>query len=384
MKRVFFKKAIVSFAAAIACSVAEAEPALMPLKSAAPTSHLDWTGFYVGGHFGYVTGMSQPNTIERGANASAASGTIDLFNAYDPFKGTGSYIIGLQAGFNHMFPSNVLVGIEADFSSPNTVTGNQTVFSTLSGQRNFSEKVLQSGTVRGRLGYVFDQFLAYGTGGVAWTYDKLERTQLSGIPADINVNAGTTDTAFLWRWGWAAGAGLEYAITPDWSAKFEYLATNFGTREKGLSRGSKPLDSNLSAQSLRLGVNYQLGPDLSKSDAFTKGVRPLDGDIFSVHGQTTLVSQYALRFRAPYAGLNSLASNSGRETLDVDLYLGFRPWQGAEIWINPEIDQGFGLSGTFGVAAFPVQKPIKSVLPIRMREFHAHFFVRQSILAATS
>ena len=30
-----------------------------------------------------------------------------------------------------------------------------------------------------------------------------------------------------------------------------------------------------------------------------------------------------------------------------------RLWQGAELWVNPEIDQGFGLANTLGVAGFP-------------------------------
>ena len=37
---------------------------------------------------------------------------------------------------------------------------------------------------------------------------------------------------------------------------------------------------------------------------------------------------------------------------DATLYAGFRAWPGGEIWINPEIDQGFGLSDTFGVAGY--------------------------------
>src|SRR4029077_19194951 len=57
-------------------------------------------------------------------------------------------------------------------------------------------------------------------------------------------------------------------------------------------------------------------------------------------------------FRAPYRGHNSLDPNHGRETWDVTFYAGARLWQGAEFWINPEIDQGFGLSGTLGVAGF--------------------------------
>jgi high affinity Mn2+ porin len=59
-------------------------------------------------------------------------------------------------------------------------------------------------------------------------------------------------------------------------------------------------------------------------------------------------------FHAPYTGLQSLQPDAnGRETFDATLYAGFRPWPGGEIWINPEVDQGFGLSDTFGVAGYP-------------------------------
>jgi len=106
-------------------------------------------------------------------------------------------------------------------------------------------------------------------------------------------------------------------------------------------------------------LNYQLGGDLAKSDVFTKGPSALDLDNFSVHGQTTFLSQYALPFHSPYQGQNSLLPNEGRETWDVDFFVGVRPWQGAEVWISPEIDQGFGLSGTFGVAGFPSAEAYK-------------------------
>ena len=59
-------------------------------------------------------------------------------------------------------------------------------------------------------------------------------------------------------------------------------------------------------------------------------------------------------FKSPYQGPQSLSpAANGRETLDMTLYLGVRPWKGAEIWFNPEMDQGFGLSGTFGLAGYP-------------------------------
>ncbi len=43
----------------------------------------------------------------------------------------------------------------------------------------------------------------------------------------------------------------------------------------------------------------------------------------------------------------------GRETFDVTLYAGYRPWKGGEIWVNPEIDQGFGVGNAHGLAGYP-------------------------------
>lgn len=327
----------------------------MPLK--APASVDSWTGFYLGGHFGYAGGRT--DWTATAASIPALNGSFDLFNAYAPFKGTGSYFVGLQGGYNYMLPSRFLVGFEADVSAPNTIAGTQTVFSPVIGQASFTDTVLQFGTARGRVGYAFDHWLVYGTGGVAWTYDKLTRTQLAGIPAGGTANAETTEAALLWRWGWTAGVGVEVPIAPNWRAKLEVLAAEFGGKEKIFPAAGQSFNSDLAMQSIRFGLNYQLGGDPPNSEVFTQGISALDFGNFSVHGQTTIVGQYALPFRAPYSGQNSLAPNSGRETLDVDLYLGFRPWRGAEIWINPEIDQGFGLSGTFGVAGFPSAEAYK-------------------------
>lgn len=79
-----------------------------------------------------------------------------------------------------------------------------------------------------------------------------------------------------------------------------------------------------------------------------------DDDAFALHAQTTVVGQAHPAFDAAYSGPNSLSSSAdARETWDVTLYAGAHPWKGGEIWINPEIDQGFGLSDTLGVAGFP-------------------------------
>ena len=72
----------------------------------------------------------------------------------------------------------------------------------------------------------------------------------------------------------------------------------------------------------------------------------------ALHGQATFTLQATPGFASPYAGANSLAPNQARETADATLFVGMRPWHGAELWANPEIDQGFGLSNTLGLAGF--------------------------------
>lgn len=328
----------------------------LPLKAPATDAAVfSWTGFYLGAHFGYATGNANWTATDAGAANPAVGGSFDLFNSYDAFKGTGSYFFGAQAGYNYMLSSRYLIGFEADVSAPNTIAGSQTVSTPADGLANYSDTVLDFGTARARIGYAFDHWLLYGTGGVAWSYDKLVRTQLAGGSAGI----GTAETALLWRWGWAAGAGIEVPIAPNWTAKLEYLATGFGSHSKSFPAAGQSYNSDLTMQSVLLGVNYQLGDLSTNNEVFTKGVPALETDNFAVHGQATLVGQYAAPFHAPYSGQNSLASNSGRETFDFGLYVGFRPWEGAEIWVDPEIDQGFGLSGTFGVAGFPSAEAYK-------------------------
>ncbi len=78
-----------------------------------------------------------------------------------------------------------------------------------------------------------------------------------------------------------------------------------------------------------------------------------DAEKFAVHAQFTYVEQESSNFNAPYRGANSLSPDIGDETTDATLYLGARLWTGAQAWINGELDQGFGLDDTLGVAGFP-------------------------------
>jgi high affinity Mn2+ porin len=74
---------------------------------------------------------------------------------------------------------------------------------------------------------------------------------------------------------------------------------------------------------------------------------------WAIHGQSTYVQQYQPAFHSPYQGPESLSpAANGRETFDATVYLGYRPWQGAEIWLDPEADQGFGLANSFGAAGY--------------------------------
>jgi high affinity Mn2+ porin len=72
---------------------------------------------------------------------------------------------------------------------------------------------------------------------------------------------------------------------------------------------------------------------------------------FNIHFQTTYIYQYKPAFTAPYEGPNSLDSNEEKEnSLTATLYLGLRLWKGAELYVNPEIAGGSGLSGALGMA----------------------------------
>ena len=240
-----------------------------------------------------------------------------MYHSYDAFRGTGSYFTGLQAGYNFKSRSPFVFGVEADIAAPNTIAGKSAISSAATGQAEYGEAMLQSGTVRGRIGYAFEKWLVYGTGGFGWTYDELSRNQISGTPIGGSATPGTSEAALLWRFGWAAGAGVEVGISPNWSAKLEYLITDFDRSGVTFPAAAQRFDSDLLTQSVRLGLNYHLNDNDAKT-FLTKGPSALDTDNFSFHGQTTFTNQYAFPFHAPYRGQNSLDPNSRTRDLGRD------------------------------------------------------------------
>ena len=66
------------------------------------------------------------------------------------------------------------------------------------------------------IGYAFDRFLPYFTGGAAFGDVKGTTPRASAAPARP-------------QFGWTVGGGIEYAFLDNWSAKIEYLYVDLGT-----------------------------------------------------------------------------------------------------------------------------------------------------------
>jgi len=353
----------------------------LPSKAPPPAASgsYDWTGVYVGGHHGYATGSTNWSATQAGAVAPSLAGSLDLFNGFNAFGGTGSSLLGLQAGYNYMFPSRIVLGAEVDVSFPNLLSGNQTISSPLIGLANYQDQVQMSGTVRGRIGYAPGNWLFYATGGFAYSFDHLTRSQIAGVAVGGTAVSGTVEDLFMVpRVCGVVGAGVEFALTPRWMARLEYLYADYGSHSVDFPAGAQRFTSDLTVQTVRVGLDYRLGRDGIDPQIFTKGPDALDLGSFAVHGQTTVVEAYAPPFTSPYVGKNSLTPNQGRETWDATLGLGVKLWQGAEFWFDPEIDQGFGLNSTEGAAGFPTGTAFKigsSVPYPRLQKA----FVRQTI-----
>jgi high affinity Mn2+ porin len=333
------------FAAAAAADL----PVSYPVKAQPVVGLYDWTGFYVGGHIGLATGNSGWTLDPLGGGAPVA-GSFGLYQSPNAFKVSGSWFEGVQGGYNWMLENRVVLGIEGDGSFPTfpdaasglTVGGISNFTSPAFGAGTFSENVLASGTLRGRIGYAPGHWLFYATSGLAWTFDQQELTQNA---------TGNVEDRFVWRFGWALGAGIETAITPNWTVRGEYLWTDFPSLSENFPLSGQRVRSGLSEQQFRLGLNYRF--DDSSRPAALAPSHFAANDIFAVHGQATFVDQAYPAFRAPFDGPNSLTGGAqSRETFDLTLSAGVKLWQGAEFWANPEIDQGFGFDDTHGVAGF--------------------------------
>jgi high affinity Mn2+ porin len=352
-----------------------ADPSITVPRKPAPVSYVvhsayDWTGFYVGAHLGYAWGRS--NWLEA---PDVISDSFSLAKPIDAFQNTGSFFAGLQAGYDYMFANRLVAGVIVDASAPSfrnqdgISIGGMSLFTSPSlGPQTFGETMLMSGTVRGRFGYAPGNWLFYGTGGYAWTRSQSTVSQLS---------SGSTDSPLLYRFGWAAGGGVEFPIKPHWTASLEYLYTRYGRTDTFFPNAGQAFDSDFPLHQVRVGLNYRFDDMAGKAPI--KAQATPDPDIVNFHGQATFSGQTYPAFRAPYDGTNSLPGRPRpREVFDATLYAGLRLWQGAEFWFVPEIDQGFGLASTHGVAGFTSAEAYKvgAVYPYARIQ---RAFIRQTI-----
>jgi high affinity Mn2+ porin len=324
----------------------------------------DWTGFYVGGHIGYAWGTSKWKAPAGNADGPA-SGSLDFSQGIDLFSEGGSWNEGVQAGYNAILKNSVLLGVEADVTAAayqNPLTGLSTGGAANYGG-GYSDTLLASGTVRGRIGYAPGDWLFYATGGFAWTSDQITLNSSSSV---------------IQRLGWAAGAGVEFPISGHWTGKAEYLYTDYGSSTVNFSSLGDRIKSDLALQQVRVGLNYQLGNQVLEGGDSAPAIP--DWDRISIHGQTTFTEQAYPAFRSAFPdGIYSLPKGGlGRETYDLTLYAGLKLWQGAELWVNPELDQGFGVGDAHGLAGFSSAESYKAGFAEPYARVQ-RFFIRQTI-----
>jgi high affinity Mn2+ porin len=337
------------------CIAAEvAFPNSIPLK-APPIANYDWSGFYFGGNVGYGRGHGRNTLFDL--NPTVADSSF------------GSLFSGMQFGYNYRLLSRLLVGIEGDFSFPNYLDDG-IVASRSTPTSSVTEKLDFVSTLRVRAGYTSDHWLFYATGGLAWSQARF---------LEDSNSTGNQDKVLRMRQGWAAGAGVEFAIAPGWAARLEYLYDRLGKVSGTFPSGTSYESTTVDLNSLRLGLSRKL--DWTGGTANSRDVGgswAIDPSSWNVHGQLTFIEQGYPAFRSPYQGPNSLTgANQIQNTTSATAFLGYRPWDGTEIYVNPELMQGFGLDDTLGVAGFPNGEAQKSNFPIPRIDI-ARVFVRQT------
>jgi outer membrane immunogenic protein len=190
-----------------------------------PARVYDWTGFYVGGNIGYGWGRQDAALTGFGSLGSA---NVD------------GIIGGGQVGYNWQL-NQLVLGLEADIQG-----SGQKGDGGVAGVATYTSKLDWFGTVRGRVGYAFDRWLPYVTGGWAYGGGNVSGTA-GGAPFSTSSNYS----------GWTAGAGLEYAFLNNWSVKGEYLYVDFGNGPSTVTGAGTISSGHLTDNIFRLGVNYK-------------------------------------------------------------------------------------------------------------------------------
>jgi outer membrane immunogenic protein len=233
------KKFLVAASAFVfSCSAAlAADLSPAPVEPVAPVASVfSWTGFYVGAQAGY--GWSD---TDYRFNGPVPNGTFHP----DGFVG------GAHAGYNYQFETPVVVGLEGDIEYSDIKADFNNPFGGFSGG---NAKLRWQGSIRARFGYAIDRFLPYVTGGVSFGDFRF-----AGGPG---IGSGFTPALVSWSktmTGWTIGAGLEYAVTDNWTVRAEYRYTDYGDTTGSLAPAYPGTTERMKVQvqSIRAGVSYK-------------------------------------------------------------------------------------------------------------------------------
>jgi outer membrane immunogenic protein len=194
----------------------------------------NWTGIYVGVNAGYGSGRQDPLGL--------------ISNDFAPFNYTlsggmigGTFGAQIQSG-------HVVLGLEGDIDwtrMSGAGSGSVVKLGVFQGTAAISSTVSAIDTLRARIGYAQDNWLFYGTVGVAMTNVTSSFGQTVGFTCNTGVVACTSMAG--WHAGLSAGAGVEYGFTPNLSAKLEYLWVGAGAV------------NTLYENMVRVGLNYRFG-----------------------------------------------------------------------------------------------------------------------------
>ena len=179
----------------------------MPTK--APPTY-DWTGFYVGAHFGGAF------DIEDGTVGAAVLGGAMTKLA----RPRAAHLGGFQLGYNWQVAPHWLAGVEGELSW-SAIEGRTNYINTttaVSLQSNYNNIQM----LAARLGYVRGPLLTYVKLGGAWANIDYTVMAVGAVSGTATVNAE--------RSGWMFGTGIEYELSRTWSAKAEYSFLDFGSQ----------------------------------------------------------------------------------------------------------------------------------------------------------
>lgn len=199
----------------------------MPIAAAVVAPVFSWTGFYGGLNLGVGFVNTNLGALTGGNIAGSATGLV----------------AGGQIGFNYQM-NNLVLGIEGDLGYFGTQRRGAPInFGAI--QTQLSWRTTWDASIRGRLGFAADRTLFYVTGGVAFADFRVANTDIT----NNIILAAQTQT----RVGWTVGAGVEHAITPNWTVRGEYLYANYGRRD---FTAPAVAGVRMESHKFRLGVNY--------------------------------------------------------------------------------------------------------------------------------